>query len=276
MLMILSKKDLKIKTIGKFGKLTPLYKLPDRITPSGQKIPVWRCKCDCGNITDVAREHLLRGNVKSCGCYKKICLIKDLKNQKFGNLTVISRIPHTKKWRCKCNLCGNIIDVTTSQLTQRKKTDCGCLKSVTQYTIDGERVKTYKNMQEAASAINVTRQCINEAISKKIKLAGGYIWSKTNKNQLSDDELSATVKLYRVGKSIPYQKEKKDRRVIQYDIKGNKLNVYPSVKEASEKTNISTDRIYYNIRNKTLNNIHRSDDYIWKYHSQPLTPLGAK
>ena len=28
----------------------------------------WLCKCECGNITEVASNHLKNGNVKSCGC----------------------------------------------------------------------------------------------------------------------------------------------------------------------------------------------------------------
>ena len=28
----------------------------------------WLCKCECGNITEVASNHLKNGNIKSCGC----------------------------------------------------------------------------------------------------------------------------------------------------------------------------------------------------------------
>jgi hypothetical protein len=28
----------------------------------------WKCKCDCGNSTDVNYYHLINGNTKSCGC----------------------------------------------------------------------------------------------------------------------------------------------------------------------------------------------------------------
>lgn len=31
----------------------------------------WRCKCDCGNITNVRGDRLLDGNTKSCGCLQK-------------------------------------------------------------------------------------------------------------------------------------------------------------------------------------------------------------
>ena len=50
----------------KFGKLTILEELPER---KHGKI-VYRCKCDCGNITNVLGCHLRSGNTKSCGCLK--------------------------------------------------------------------------------------------------------------------------------------------------------------------------------------------------------------
>ena len=31
--------------------------------------PMWRCQCDCGNVTVVAGRNLRRGDTHSCGCY---------------------------------------------------------------------------------------------------------------------------------------------------------------------------------------------------------------
>ena len=53
-----------------FGKLTVLYRLPDHITPSGQKQRLWRCKCECGNECDVYATQLKKGK-NSCGCILK-------------------------------------------------------------------------------------------------------------------------------------------------------------------------------------------------------------
>ena len=33
--------------------------------------PLWLCKCDCGNETHVNRQHLIRGQTSSCGCYRR-------------------------------------------------------------------------------------------------------------------------------------------------------------------------------------------------------------
>lgn len=47
-----------------FGKLTALYPTDKRING----FVVWQCKCECGNMKEVASTHLLRGQTSSCGC----------------------------------------------------------------------------------------------------------------------------------------------------------------------------------------------------------------
>lgn len=32
---------------------------------------VWRCRCDCGNVTELSYNALMYGNVRSCGCRKR-------------------------------------------------------------------------------------------------------------------------------------------------------------------------------------------------------------
>ena len=56
-------KDLKGQ---RFGRLT-VWK---RIGTVGSRA-LWRCKCDCGNLTSVRSIDLLSGNTKSCGCLHK-------------------------------------------------------------------------------------------------------------------------------------------------------------------------------------------------------------
>ena len=51
----------------KFNKLTVIKRSEN--APGG--IPVWECKCECGNITIVRGNNLKSGAVKSCGCLSK-------------------------------------------------------------------------------------------------------------------------------------------------------------------------------------------------------------
>ena len=60
-----------ISLIGlKFGKLLVEEVLPCVIRPSGRRVPMLRCRCDCGNLTEVCRHELTSGKVKSCGCLR--------------------------------------------------------------------------------------------------------------------------------------------------------------------------------------------------------------
>ena len=54
-------------TGNKYGKLTVISRQPN--APHG--VTVWKCKCDCGNTTNVRGNNLKSGAVKSCGCLLK-------------------------------------------------------------------------------------------------------------------------------------------------------------------------------------------------------------
>lgn len=52
----------------RFGRLTIIKRVENRILPSGQKRSQWLCKCDCGNYATVLGYMLTSGNTQSCGC----------------------------------------------------------------------------------------------------------------------------------------------------------------------------------------------------------------
>lgn len=54
----------------KINRLLVLSETNKKIYPS-TTARVWECKCDCGNIVSVVQCHLINGNIKSCGCYKR-------------------------------------------------------------------------------------------------------------------------------------------------------------------------------------------------------------
>jgi len=55
----------------KFGKLKVI-----KDARGGHNQLVWLCRCDCGKEKKVLGADLRRGNVKSCGCWKKERLTK--------------------------------------------------------------------------------------------------------------------------------------------------------------------------------------------------------
>lgn len=49
----------------KFGKLTVIERTNKKDKKGNYFV---KCRCDCGNFSEVLRNNLLRGNTKSCGC----------------------------------------------------------------------------------------------------------------------------------------------------------------------------------------------------------------
>ena len=63
-----------IDLIGqRFGKLKVIERLPNYVSPSGQQVVFFLCKCDCGNVHEARSIHLRRGKIQSCGnCENKM------------------------------------------------------------------------------------------------------------------------------------------------------------------------------------------------------------
>lgn len=118
----------------KFGRLTVLRQsAPIPSTTAA----IWACRCECGEITDVASPHLRSGATRSCGCLARdthsIRLRNDITGMKFGKLTVIEFSSTGGRsgsmWKCACD-CGNSKVVRGSTLRTGHTTSCGCNRKV--------------------------------------------------------------------------------------------------------------------------------------------------
>lgn len=112
----------------KFNSLTVLEKTEKR---AGGKI-LYKCKCDCGNITYVNRTDLQSGHILSCGCaklkYKKGDIINNKKIIDLNGYQQHDKSKHCHYYRCKCLLCGREYDALSQTL--EKNPGCGCQRSV--------------------------------------------------------------------------------------------------------------------------------------------------
>lgn len=120
----------------RYGRLIVLEPTKER----KQGAVVWKCKCDCGNITYASRSNLEQGYTKSCGCLQSETVgqrnkdrqTKDITGKRYGKLTAIE--PTTKRasgyiiWKCKCD-CGNITYVTSHNLETGITLSCGCIQT---------------------------------------------------------------------------------------------------------------------------------------------------
>ena len=73
----------------RFGRLTAIECVGRR-----NRSALWRCKCDCGNITFVTNGNLTYGSVQSCGCYEKDMSFQ--KNKKFNTFRICGDIVRVK------------------------------------------------------------------------------------------------------------------------------------------------------------------------------------
>lgn len=129
------------KVINEIGHQYGHLKVLERAPNKSNGCAVWKCQCDCGNISFVLGADLRSGNTTTCGkCnYYKEKLQQggrksylDLTNQKFGKLTALKPIGSYNyggiKWLCQCD-CGNLHYVEASNLKNGKVQSCGCLVS---------------------------------------------------------------------------------------------------------------------------------------------------
>lgn len=142
----------------------------------------WNCKCDCGNVKTVREDRLINGLTSSCGCllHKQSKTRLDLRNKKFGELTVIS-FDCTKQgkayWKCCCS-CGNVVSVCGKLLKSGKVKSCGCLKhrpNVNRKDISKERfgkltVLCYSHTMNGVAYWKCLCDCGNETIVSRNNL----------------------------------------------------------------------------------------------------------
>lgn len=95
-----------------------------------------KCKCDCGNISEIAASHLKSGHTQSCGCLNKEIVSEQTiireEGNRYGKLTVVEEYGRDKNnrilWRCLCD-CGNEKIALGKTLRAGLCNSCGCLKS---------------------------------------------------------------------------------------------------------------------------------------------------
>jgi hypothetical protein len=115
----------------RFGRLTVISR--DGLAPRGPAR--WKCRCDCGNVTQSGGHDLRRGKIRSCGCWHKEInherFTRDIAGQKFGRLTALHQTGERRDgrimWRLRCE-CGREIDCSSHGLLGARTRSCGCLQ----------------------------------------------------------------------------------------------------------------------------------------------------
>jgi len=186
------------------------------------------CKCDCGTERYVLERSLIYGGSKSCGCSKSLNReIKDLTGQKFGELTVISRIEEKRKggvwWLCKCD-CGEDYEVQGTLLVGGRKTDCGGAKHTKNYVYSDISGQKFGRL----TALNATEKRDNK----------GYIIWNCLCDCGNEVEISYNNLLYTKQNSCGCQRKENNQKLATYltHVAGTSVDSLKSKKVPTDNT----------------------------------------
>lgn len=125
-------------------------------------------------------------------------------------------------------------------------------KPVTQYTLEGKKLKVYSTIEEAARVTGLTAANIQKNVGGSNKTAGGYIWKFSSAGEVKN--LEAVPKSYQDRQPLA------GKEVIQYSMDGKRLHVYNSISEAAKSCGIQASNI-----SLALNKPERSaGNYVWR------------
>ncbi|HEY4197942.1 MAG TPA: NUMOD1 domain-containing DNA-binding protein [Mucilaginibacter sp.] len=143
-----------------------------------------------------------------------------------------------------------------------EKTVVKTSKRVSQYDMDGRKVKTFSSLVVAQKATGIHAVSISASAKGKQFSAGGFIWRLGNVAQLNVERIKA--------KRQEAFRRKNGQQVTQYDATGRRIAQYPSLQDAEEATGASAIHIGQAIKGK-----HKSvKGYIWKKgYGRPLIDL---
>ena len=79
----------------RFDRLVVIRRDGSHRAPSGTTFPTWLVRCDCKTTKVVQGRHLLNGDAKSCGCFKR--------EKEPG----VSRLPEYAVWAAMIQRCSN-------------------------------------------------------------------------------------------------------------------------------------------------------------------------
>lgn len=122
-------------------------------------------------------------------------------------------------------------------------------RTVYKYDLEGNFIAKYKCLADAEKEMGLAScRLVHGVYESKIGYSHGYRWSF---HPLSKEEWSEFLNKYK----------SKFRRIAQYDLNGNYIGKYESLKEAAEKYGVSQSAIYSCCNNKSKT----SAGYKWKY-----------
>ncbi len=129
-------------------------------------------------------------------------------------------------------------------------------KIVTQYDLQGNKIKIFPSSFEATKSVSHSHSSIGLVLNGKLRSACGFIW------QYGEGTDKLDLEAYYANFS---SQNSRSKSVSCYDMEGNKIGFYKSLGEASRKHDISFLRISQAVNGKTKT----ASERIWIYENGP-------
>jgi hypothetical protein len=167
--------------------------------------------------------------------------------------------------------CLNKLTMTAGKYiwsyTELTKNDI--IREVYQYSLDGQYIATFKNIDEASNTLNIYKAAIGNCLSKMTKSAGNFAWYDTKLDTLekkienevkNEDEEKIEVPKLDIQ---PLKRKETKKTIYCYDLKGKLLYEFLGLEEASEKTGVDKKAISVCCLGK--DNRKKTGDYQFRY-----------
>ena len=143
-----------------------------------------------------------------------------------------------------------------SQKETKKEVITQIPRKIVQFDIQGNRLKSFNTCKEAAEYVGASRGFITTCCLKPNQTGKGFYWKYESMNS-SDTNSEGQDEIYKQIAS------KRNRKVVQFDIEGNRLNSFDTCKQAADFVGSSNGCI-----SMCCNGIRQtSKGYVWKYES---------
>ena len=123
-------------------------------------------------------------------------------------------------------------------------------KMISQFTLDGKYIASYESAREAERITGVDYKLISGVLRGITKSSNGYQW-----RYYTDDDIFGILPISRKKGGLP------EKRIAQYDMNGNLLQIFDSVADAAKSVN----RTRSNIRCAAQGKYKSSAGYKWKF-----------
>ena len=167
------------------------------------------------------------------------------------NMYLISRKEFVQKVRQQA-----IKVIKEEQWTNEQIKERGYVRDriISQYNLDGEYIATYPSIQKASEITGVNKSTICNNAKNIWGSTGGFYWRNGEQKQKLDFE-----EINRLKKNHE-ELNRQNKKVVKYDMTGNLLAIYSSIKKAAEENKIQQSTMSFYLKGKKA----AYKGYIWK------------